>query len=96
MHKNDFQLIQDISIDSFPSKEVPDEYFWANQLIIKDNKVENSNFIFANDDSTKTQALPWIIDCNLLHHARSEDIFSSGKLLIFGHTVQKLLRKLIR
>lgn len=96
MHKNDFQLIQDISIDSFPSKEVPDEYFWANQLIIKGNKVENSNFIFANEDSTKTQALPWIIDCNLLHHARSKGYLFIRKVVDFSDIQSKnYLRKLI-
>ena len=95
--KDDFQLIQDVKIDSFPSKEVPDEFFWANQLIMKGNKVENSNFIFANDDPTKTQALPWIIDSNLLHHARSKGHLFIRKVANFSDMQAKnYLRNLIK
>ena len=75
--KDDFQSIKHVEIDSFPSREVPDEYFWANQLIINGNKINDSKYIFANDDPTKTQALSWIIDSELLYQARS-----SGYLFI--------------
>lgn len=95
--KHDFQLIQDIEIDSFPSKEVPDEFFWANQLIMKGNKVDNSNFIFANDDPTKTQALPWIIDSNLLQCARSKGYIFIRKAVNFSDTqARNYLAKLIK
>ena len=95
--KHDFQLIQDIEIDSFPSKEVPDEFFWANQLIMKGNKVDNSNFIFANDDPTKTQALPWIIDSNLLQYARSKGYIFIRKVVNFSDTqARNYLTKLIK
>jgi len=69
--KADFDVIKNIDIDDFPCKEVPDEYFWANQLIIEGNEVNDYNFIFVNDDPTKTQSLSWIIDSELLHHTRS-------------------------
>ena len=93
--KDDFQLIQDMKIDSFPSKEVPDEFFWANQLIMKGNKVENSNFIFVNDDPTKTQALSWVIDSKLLHHARSQGHLFIRKVASFSDAQAKnYLRKL--
>ena len=95
--KDDFQLVQDIEIDSFPSKEVPDEFFWANQLIMKGNKIENLNFIFANDDPTKTQALSWIIDSNLLHHARSKGYLFIRKVATFSDIQTKnYFRNLIK
>ncbi|QNI65168.1 beta-1,6-N-acetylglucosaminyltransferase [Synechococcus sp. A15-44] len=67
----DFEAIRNVNIHDFPCKEVPDEYFWANQLIIKGHEVNDCNFIFVNDDPTKTQSLSWIVDSNLLHHTRS-------------------------
>ena len=70
MTKADYRLIMDIDVSLFPSREVPDEYFWANQLVIKGRNVENKNYIFSNKDSTKTQSLSWIIDLDLLHFAR--------------------------
>ena len=88
--KDDFQLIKDVEIDTFPSKEVPDEYFWANQLIIKAGKFfENLNFMFANDDPTKTQALSWIVDKNLLHHARSKGYIFIRKVTDFSDKQSK-------
>lgn len=89
INKVDFQLIQDVDINSFPSKEVPDEYFWANQLILKGNKVEDFNFIFANDDPTKTQSLSWIIDSNLLHYVRSKGYLFIRKVANFSDIQSK-------
>ena len=43
MTKADYRLIMDIDVNLFPSREVPDEYFWANQLVIKGRNVENNN-----------------------------------------------------
>ena len=54
--KADFYSIKDVDIDSFPSREVPDEYFWANQLIIRGKSINDSRYIYVNDDPTKTQA----------------------------------------
>ena len=95
INKVDFQLIQDVDINSFPSKEVPDEYFWANQLILKGNKVEDFNFIFANDDPTKTQSLPWIIDSNLLHYVRSKGYLFIRKVASFSDIQSKKYYKRI-
>lgn len=82
--KSDYNLIENISIDLFPSQEVPDEYFWANQLLMHGNNVFNSNFIYANDDTTKTQSLSWIVDGELLHQARSKGFLFIRKVTGFS------------
>ena len=87
--KEDFGLVKDIDIESFPSKEVPDEYFWANQLIMKGIKIKNFNFIFVNDDPTRTQSIPWIIDCDLLHYARSKGYLFIRKAAHFSDLQSK-------
>ena len=87
--KSDFELIQDISVDNFPAQEVPDEYFWANHLIIKGAKINDSNFIFVNDDPTKTQSLSWIIDRELLHFLRSKGYLFIRKANGFADTMAK-------
>ena len=84
--KSDFELIRNIKVDSFPAKEVPDEYFWINQLIIKGRSFDNSNYIYANDDPTKTQSLEWVIDVNLLHQARSKGYLFIRKVVGFANT----------
>ena len=60
--KADFDTVKGVDIDSFPSQEVPDEYFWANQLIIRGKIVDDSKYIFVNHDPTKTQALSFVLD----------------------------------
>ena len=87
--KADFDAIKNVDIDDFPCKEVPDEYFWANQLIIKGHEVNDCNFIFVNDDPTKTQSLSWIIDSNLLHHTRSMGYLFIRKVKRFSDAQSK-------
>lgn len=81
--KGDYDLLRDIRIDDFPGKEVPDEYFWSNHLLMKGCMIEDNKFIFTNDDPTKTQALSWNIDCNLLQYARSRSFLFIRKVTGF-------------
>lgn len=87
--KADFDAIKNVDIDNFPCKEVPDEYFWANQLIIKGNAVSDSDFIFVNDDPTKTQSLSWIVDSELLHYTRSRGYLFIRKVAGFSDIQSK-------
>ena len=82
--KYDYNLIKDIEVSLFPTQEVPDEYFWANHLIIKGRNVSDSKFIFVNDDATKTQSRPWILDGEILFHARSKGYLFIRKVIGFS------------
>ena len=94
--KADFESIKNVEISDFPCQEVPDEYFWANQLIIKGRKVNDYNFIYINDDPTKTQSLSWIIDSELLHHVRSRGYLFIRKVIGFSDVkTEKYFDKLI-
>ena len=84
IQRSDYDLISNISIDNFPCKEVPDEYFWANQLLMNGCTLDDKNYIFVSDDSTKTQALPWIIDCDLLQYTRSKGFLFIRKIIGFA------------
>ena len=94
--KADFESIKNVKISDFPCQEVPDEYFWANQLIIKGRKVNDYNFIYINDDPTKAQSLSWIIDSELLHHVRSRGYLFIRKVKGFSDVdTEKYFDKLI-
>ena len=71
LSKLDYNAVKNVQIEKFPCQEVPDEYFWANQLILSGISVQNSNYIYVNDDPTKTQSLSWVLDEEIIHNARS-------------------------
>ena len=88
--KSDFDSIKNIDVDMFPSEEVPDEFFWANQLILSGKDIVHSNYIYVNDNPTKTQALPWILDGNLLLNARSKGCLFIRKVVGFSDKRTKI------
>ena len=92
--KADFDTVKGVDIHSFPSQEVPDEYFWANQLIIGGKSVDDSKYIFVNNDPTKTQALSYVLDGEIISNVRSKGYLFIRKIASFldNQTMQYLAK----
>ena len=96
LKKSDYDLIKSVDIGSFPCKEVPDEYFWSNQLIMSGRGIQNFNYIFANNDPTKTQALNWSLDAKIIYEARSLGFLFIRKVKDFADIrIKKYYKRLI-
>ena len=58
--------------------------------------IQNFNYIFANNDSTKTQALNWSLDAKIIYEARSLGFLFIRKVKDFADIrIKKYYKRLI-
>lgn len=69
--RRDYALVRQASIEAFPLSELPDEYFWVNQLRRRGRRCRDGRFVYCNPDARRTQALSLPLEPNTLKLCRA-------------------------